>query len=80
MHGAVTQPSSSTGTSSKELPSVTHSFEGLEEALLELPKIFNTAPHTQNATCVTDRPQEAAFNLLQQCNFSKFPRFLCILE
>lgn len=79
MHGAVTQPSSSMGTS-KELPSVTHSFEGLEEALLELPKIFNTAPHTPHAICVTDRPQEVAFHLLQQRNFSKFPRFWRILE
>lgn len=81
MHGAVTQASSSRGASSREEHgSVTHSFEGLQEALLGLRKIFSTATHIQNAICVTDRPQEVAFNLLQQHNFSKFPRFLFISE
>jgi len=81
MHGAVTQPSSFRGASFKEkAPGVTHSFEGLEEALLELHKMFSTATHTQDATYPTDRPLEFNFNLLQQQNFSKFPRFWYILE
>lgn len=75
IHESVTQPSSSSGSSSKEkLHSVIHSFGGLEEALLRLHKAFSTAPLTQNATCVTDRPLKAAFNLQQQDHFSKFPR------
>lgn len=66
VHGVVSIPSSSRGTSSKDLPAVTHCTEGLKEALLELHKAFNTAQWPQSATCVTNRSLEAAFNLLEQ--------------